>query len=271
VSPFFATLSCNDHLRTAIVWLESFPAGFKLNVPLTRNMGHQLLLLLDHWQSHVLQPVLGSVDRRSLIVNGLAMTSLVFGSTTLVALLVDAVQVLTLHLTLIHLFFARVHKFQLYMLSSLWKLFRGKKRNPLRQRTDTMEYDSMQLLVGMLAFTFVLFLFTTILVYHVFFGTITFLIQPIGLWLMYGFVNDFPFGQLWKRFLHPTKVGVGIYLKEQSPTTAWLCVIPRSYISVMATFFKRYVGRILRLSLSAVASLATGERIEMLRRCISDD
>mmetsp|Transcript_21878 Transcript_21878/g.36128 ORF Transcript_21878/g.36128 Transcript_21878/m.36128 type:complete len:496 (+) Transcript_21878:39-1526(+) len=263
-------LDSHGRLRTATLWLESFPAGFKLNVPLTRNMGHELLLLLEYWDTHILQTVLGSVGQRTLILQCLALVSLVFGLTTFLAVLVDVVRFFTLDLAVIHTFFAKVHQFQLYMLSSLWKLFRGKKHNPLRQRTDTMEYDSMQLLVGMLAFTFVLFLFTTILVYHAFFGTVYILVQPVGLWLIYGFIKDFPFASMWMRWRHPAQVGVGIYLEEQSPTTVRLCVIPKSYSSVMAKFVRRYPGRVVRLGFAAVTKLITGQRLEMLRDCISD-
>ena len=261
-------LNSDQHLRTAILWLESFPVGFKLNVPLTRNMGRQLLLLVDYWHHHVLGVLLGTVEKRQLLHQILAITSLVFGNTTLKALLVDLVQLATIHVTIIHAFFAKIHQFQLFMLDSLWKLFRGKKHNPLRKRTDSMEYDSMQLLVGILAFTFVLFLFTTILVYHVFFGLLFIVIQPTGLWLLYEFLRSFPFADLWKRWRYPSQMGVGIYLEEQQHSTVCcLRVIPKSYTAVLAEFSKP--GRVCQIMLASLGKLATGQRIAVLRDCIS--
>lgn len=263
-------LNSDEQLRAAILWLENFPAGFKLNEPLTRNMGRELLHLLDYWHHHVLHFLLGSSGQRVVLLQCLGLTSLTFGLSTMLALVVDIVQVVTLHLTMTCICFAKVHQFQVYMLGSLWKLFQGKKRNPLRGRTDTMEYDSMQLLVGMLVFTSVLFLFTTILVYYVFFSFLYIALQPVGLWLFYGFVQEFPLHSLWKRWRNPSQMGVGIYLEEQSPSTVWLRVIPKSYATVLGNFAMRYPGRIVRLVGVSLAKLATGQRLAMLRDCISD-
>uniref|UniRef100_A0A915IMD6 Uncharacterized protein n=1 Tax=Romanomermis culicivorax TaxID=13658 RepID=A0A915IMD6_ROMCU len=49
---------------------------------------------------------------------------------------------------------------------SLWRLFRGKKFNPLRNRVDSAEYESQQLLFGTLVFTIFVFLMPTVLTYY---------------------------------------------------------------------------------------------------------
>jgi phosphatidylinositol glycan class Q protein len=73
-----------------------------------------------------------------------------------------------------------MHRTQLHLLALLWKLFCGRKKNVLRHRTDTMEYDSLQLLHGMILFTAVLFLFTSILVCYAFFAVLQLAIHIIG-------------------------------------------------------------------------------------------
>ena len=57
-------------------------------------------------------------------------------------------------------------------LTSLWRLFRGKKWNPLRQRVDSMPHAVEQLFVGTVGFTVLLFLYPTTLVFYVIFGSL---------------------------------------------------------------------------------------------------
>jgi len=61
-------------------------------------------------------------------------------------------------------------------LSSLWKLFRGKKWNPLRQRTDSLDFHIDQLLLGTMLFTVTSFLLPTTAVYYFFFAFVKVLI-----------------------------------------------------------------------------------------------
>lgn len=58
-------------------------------------------------------------------------------------------------------------------LCSLWRLFRGKKFNPLRNRVDSSPHENVeQLFVGTLAFTILLFLYPTTLVYYAVFAVL---------------------------------------------------------------------------------------------------
>jgi len=62
-----------------------------------------------------------------------------------------------------------LYNLQLNALSSLWRLFRGKKWNVLRKRVDSAVYNVDQLFLGTLLFTILLFLLpTTALFYAVF-------------------------------------------------------------------------------------------------------
>ena len=68
-------------------------------------------------------------------------------------------------------FIFRLYSLQVSALASLWRLFRGKKWNVLRQRVDSATYDVNQLFIGTLLFTILLFLLpTTSLFYTVFTG-----------------------------------------------------------------------------------------------------
>ena len=69
----------------------------------------------------------------------------------------------------IFIYACRWHGLQTRVLSSLWRLFRGKKRNVLRGRIDSCDYSLDQLLLGTLLFTLLVFLFPTTFVYYLLF------------------------------------------------------------------------------------------------------
>ena len=63
----------------------------------------------------------------------------------------------------------RVYKIEMESLKSLFRLFRGKKLNPLRARIDSYSYNVEQLFIGTLSFCIVFFLFPTIFMYYIVF------------------------------------------------------------------------------------------------------
>ena len=63
----------------------------------------------------------------------------------------------------------RLYSLQVFSLTSLWRLFRGKKWNVLRHRVDSASYDIDQLFVGTLFFTLLFFLLPTMLLYYIVF------------------------------------------------------------------------------------------------------
>ncbi|KAJ2394259.1 pig-Q [Coemansia sp. RSA 2559] len=64
----------------------------------------------------------------------------------------------------------RIFHWILVTLSSLFNLFRGRKRNVLRNRIDSCDYDLDQLLIGTILFTLLTYLFPTVLVYYLTFA-----------------------------------------------------------------------------------------------------
>lgn len=55
----------------------------------------------------------------------------------------------------------------------MWRLFIGRKYNPLRQRVDSCDYAQNQLFIGTLGFTVLLFLLPTTLMYYTVFATVS--------------------------------------------------------------------------------------------------
>jgi hypothetical protein len=130
----------------------------------------------------------------------------------------DVTRALTWHLALLDQGIRYAYRVELYLLATLWKMFRGKKRNVLRQRTDTMAYDSMQLLLGSLLFAVTLFLLTTILVYYVFFTLLNLLVRAgasVVIWSLYTLLQDFPFGSCYLRWRNPELFVSSVYLSQE--------------------------------------------------------
>lgn len=158
-------------LKTLLNWLMGAPAGLKLNSQLTHFLGNFFLYHVYLWTGYLylLQPILGYLVFYSSIAG-------VWGLTVQLALFQDILSTLTIHIYCFYVYAARLYRLQLYCLGSLWRLFRGKKWNVLRQRVDSAIYDADQLFVGTLLFTVLLFLLPTIGLYYVVFTLLRLLV-----------------------------------------------------------------------------------------------
>lgn len=74
------------------------------------------------------------------------------GLSALFALLADAITFSTMHVYWLYHAIEKACRLQLGGIASLWLLFRGKKRNVLKNRIDSQDYDFDQLLLGTLLF-----------------------------------------------------------------------------------------------------------------------
>jgi len=66
--------------------------------------------------------------------------------------------------------------------SSLWRLFRGKRWNVLRKRVDSAVYNVDQLFLGTLLFTILLFLLPTTALFYAVFAVVSFVLHSYRLW-----------------------------------------------------------------------------------------
>ena len=83
-----------------------------------------------------------------------------------ISLCSDLVSLLTLHIYSFYIASARIYNWQLTIIISLFHLFRGKKRNVLRNRIDSCDYELDQLLLGTILFTLLTFLLPTVAVFY---------------------------------------------------------------------------------------------------------
>ncbi|KKY20191.1 putative n-acetylglucosaminyl transferase component gpi1 [Diplodia seriata] len=210
-----------DGLRGMISWLMDWPAGLKLNNELAQFLGDLFLWVIDYWAE---------------VIQFIGFSSFA-GATMPISLFSDLVSVLTLHIYSFYVASARIFNWQLSIILSLFHLFRGKKRNVLRNRIDSCDYDLDQLLLGTILFTLLFFLLPTVFVFYLTFASarMAIIVLKAVLDTLLMLLNHFPIFALMLRIKDSRRLPGGIRfdlqdtrsarLPEQLPLSA-----PTSYI-----------------------------------------
>ena len=165
------------YLRKLITWLMGAPAGLKLNSVLSMCLGKFFLYHIHLWVTflHVTTPYvsffLTHYCLEILSKMGLCMQ---------LCVMQDAFNLITFHIHCFYAYARRLFVSQSKGIMSLWRLFRGKKYNPLRDRVDSSSSNVDQLFLGTLAFTILLFLFPTTLMYFTVFKALEFVLTVIN-------------------------------------------------------------------------------------------
>ncbi|XP_063240885.1 phosphatidylinositol N-acetylglucosaminyltransferase subunit Q [Bacillus rossius redtenbacheri] len=151
------------------------PAGFKLNHAFNTMLGKFFLYHINLWWTFlvVARPLLELVFRVFLLLGRV-------GITCQVCILGDLLALVSFHVYCVYVYAARLYHLQLRGLVALFRLFLGRKRNPLRRRIDSCRYSTNQLFMGTLAFTILLFLLPTTLMYYVVFAGLRVAIVGLG-------------------------------------------------------------------------------------------
>ncbi|KAH9861986.1 hypothetical protein IAQ61_010187 [Plenodomus lingam] len=217
-----------DGLRRMISWLMGWPGGLKLNTELASFLGDLFLWVIDYWASKykstpcsdeeltfvdcisMLQPHLPSLVQ-------LIGFSAFAGATMPISIFSDLLSLLTLHIYSFYVASARIFHWQLTIIISLFHLFRGQKRNILRNRIDSCDYDLDQLLLGTILFTLQFFLLPTVFVFYLTFVSAR--ISVIGakavLEMGLACLNHFPLFAVMLRLKDSRRLPGGIYFELQ--------------------------------------------------------
>ncbi|KAI0303437.1 N-acetylglucosaminyl transferase component-domain-containing protein [Multifurca ochricompacta] len=199
-----------DFTRDALLWLDDWPEGLKLNTELSSFLVHTLLGVLELWAYilRLLSPHFPTIAH-AVGLSGYG------GLTVPMSLFLDIFNALTLHISLSHLILKKALLYQTSALRSLWNLFRGKRFNVLHRRTDSWHYDVDQLILGTLLFTLFTFSLPTLLTYALLFTlmksgvVITCIILSLAIDLM----NHFPLFALLLRMKDPRRLPGSIYFR----------------------------------------------------------
>ncbi|XP_042196885.1 phosphatidylinositol N-acetylglucosaminyltransferase subunit Q isoform X2 [Callorhinchus milii] len=202
-------------LQNLLEWLMGAPAGLKMNKALDQVLGRFFLYHIHLWISyiHLMSPFIEMI----LWYAGL---SACLGLTIALSIVSDIIALLTFHIYCFYVYGARLYCFKIYGLSSLWRLFRGKKWNVLRQRVDSCSYDLDQLFIGTLLFTILLFLLPTTALYYLVFTLLRLVVVIVQglIHLFVDLINSLPFYALGLRLCRPYVLAdQSIDLRDDNP------------------------------------------------------
>ncbi|TKA75329.1 hypothetical protein B0A49_03613 [Cryomyces minteri] len=222
-----------EGLRRMISWLMDWPAGLKLNNDLAAFLGDLFLWVIDYWAGCMisLRPILPH------IIHIIGFSSLA-GASMPISLFSDLASLLTLHIYSFYVASARIYNWQLTIIISLFHLFRGKKRNVLRNRIDSCDYDLDQLLLGTILFTLLFFLLPTVFVFYLTFASARMAIITLKAVLdtLLACLNHFPLFALMLRIKDSRRLPGGIRFELQDTPSTFAQQVPTcaptAYISL---------------------------------------
>ncbi|GFN98391.1 phosphatidylinositol n-acetylglucosaminyltransferase subunit q-like [Plakobranchus ocellatus] len=253
-------------LSDLVQWLMGAPAGLKLNAQLTNFLGHFFIYHIYLWTAYLslLRSVMPSVLWSCSLVGAL-------GISAQLCLLRDLLSMLTLHIYCFYVYAAKIFSLQVYMLGSLWRLFRGKKWNVLRSRVDSAMYSTDQLFVGTLFFTFLLFLLPTTALYYAVFTLLRLAVLSVQgcLACVLDVIMTAPVFTLTMRLFRPKLVAGNVKFTVQNVLPAknfqvlnmQTCQIPLKDLLKMTQPFLRPADKEGHTWLEFVTHLATGKLI----------
>lgn len=200
-----------EGLKRMIRWLMSYPGGLKLNTELAAFLGDLFLWVIEYWSSTLLLVIL---PRLPMIVYLIGFSSFA-GASMPIAIFSDLLSLMTIHIYSFYVASARIFNWQLTIIISLFHLFRGKKRNVLRNRIDNCDYDLDQLLLGTILFTLLFFLLPTVLVFYLTFAFARMSIISLKATLdtCLAFLNHFPLFALMLRVKDSRRLPGGLHFQ----------------------------------------------------------
>ncbi|KAL7284684.1 hypothetical protein ACG7TL_001986 [Trametes sanguinea] len=245
-------------MELALLWLNNWPAGLKLNTELSQFYCHSLIGVVSAWgwllarAAPYFPTVIGAI--------GIAGCC---GMTMIVSLLSDTLSLLTAHLYACYYISATVFRHQLSLAGSLWNLFRdrswrrveerawltpetsrrdmsGKRYNVLRNRIDSWDYELDQLLLGTILFTLLAFLYPTVLTYYALFATARLAIMMVHAVLdtVTALLNHFPLFALLLRVKDPLRLPGGICIQRTKAGPLLLTSQPAPLSSIFRHYAK---------------------------------
>ena len=209
-----------EQLPGLVHWLMGVdPGGFKLNENLNVALGTCVVSLLQAWNVAASRLVAQLPPPSVSLLALLPATCL--GASVGVALLSDLLLASILHLRLLYTTIRSVYYWYNCALYALFNLFRGTKYNAEKQRVETCEYDTEQLLLGTLFFTILTFLFPTVLAYYLLAAVlwIAVLAMHSALLMLLLVLDDWPWLEMLQLLASPGSLHTGVRFKPLPPSS----------------------------------------------------
>ncbi|KZT37007.1 Gpi1-domain-containing protein [Sistotremastrum suecicum HHB10207 ss-3] len=230
-----------EWIQSMLIWFDNWPAGLKLNTELSKFFVSAMLQFISLW-GELLSGIVGRLPGIIMTI-GICSSG---GLTMAIALISDCVRILTFHLTVCYSMVVILFRHQLLMVVSLFKLFRGKRSNPLRGRVDSWDYDVDQLFLGTILFALVAFILPTVSVYYTFFVAIqiALLVLHVALQSLATCLNHFPLFVLMLRIKDSGRIPGGIVFKfntVQADRSFIMESIPLSLVGILDQVLQQWM------------------------------
>ncbi|GAA5876157.1 hypothetical protein JCM8547_003383 [Rhodosporidiobolus lusitaniae] len=206
-------------LRSLLAWLNSWPMGIKLNDELAGVFCSFFLFLSRLWEDLLLPHLLPALPK----LLSLVALSGHLGASSLLALSSDLLNLLALPWVVCYALCAVAYRWSLVALGALFRVFRGKKFNPLRHRVEPASYDSDALLLGTILFVTLIFLFPTVVAFYLAFLSARLSVKAVKVGLGMGVegLNRFPLFAVMLRVKAPGRLPGGVQLDYCAWRKCW--------------------------------------------------
>lgn len=200
-------------IESVVTWLMNSPAGFKLNNELASFFGQLIFWVLQFWKNTTLKWLSDYFDKIFIFCVYVARYG---GLSLVIALVLDIGGLLFLNLQGFYIACTRLYHWQLTIISSLFRLFYGKKYNILRNRVDSNDYEFDQLMLGIIIFSILIYLLPTVFAFYLTF-VITRLLTLYGT-MVFKFaliiINHFPIVVILLKFKNDERLPSGIFFER---------------------------------------------------------
>ncbi|CAL9728074.1 phosphatidylinositol N-acetylglucosaminyltransferase subunit Gpi1p [Monosporozyma unispora] len=200
-----------DFIKKVTIQLADNPLGIKLNAELTHFLSELFLWIIDFAYIHIIEPLTGKETLLMLIkLNCYVMSSI--GATFGLSLTVDFLSLCSFHIFLFYHIINKLYSWQLNAMTNLYYLFRGKKKNKLRDRIDFNYFELDQLLMGTLLFIIMVYLTPTVLAFYISYTCLRLCLiySEISLESIITLINHFPLFALLLRVKDPKRLPGGV-------------------------------------------------------------
>jgi len=133
-------------LHASVTLLPQHPVGLKLNVAVAELFVSVFTYSLRIWLSWL--SVLAYNVQGPLLLATILVSLSLGGGSLLLALSIDCLTIMTLHMKACHLVMATIFRAMLHAIHTLVLLFAGKKHNPFRERIDSYASSRVHILIG---------------------------------------------------------------------------------------------------------------------------
>jgi phosphatidylinositol glycan class Q protein len=150
-----------DYVVQRTHWLFGNPAGFKPNINLSHFLGNFVLELIFVWNQ-----ITSALTKMKMLIVFYIGSVGVLGFSVQMAATNDILFFCSFGLFCVYSVFALLYNKTLQMLSTLLKLFRGRKYNVIRKRDDAASFEISELYLGVLIVTLSIFLLPTVAIFY---------------------------------------------------------------------------------------------------------